>query len=53
METFSVPGGYKSFANNSYLHHYDLLGTGFHETKEQSVDLAIQDLQELVDAFPE
>jgi hypothetical protein len=48
VETFTVPEGYKSFANNSYHHHYDLLGTGFHENKEESVKLAVQDLRELV-----
>lgn len=53
VETFTVPGGYKSFANNSYLHHYDLLGIGFHVTKEQSVELAIQDLRKLIAAFPD
>ncbi|WP_066248362.1 hypothetical protein [Neobacillus drentensis] len=51
VEIFTVPDGYKSFAANSYLHHYDLLGTGFHSNKDESVKLAIQDLQEMMAAF--
>jgi hypothetical protein len=51
VEVFTVPEGYKSFANNSYLHHYDLVGAGFHENKEESVELALQDLREMMDAF--
>ncbi|MDF2790523.1 MAG: hypothetical protein K0S80_3624 [Neobacillus sp.] len=33
VEIFTVPEGYKSFANNSYHHHYDLLGFGVHKSK--------------------
>ncbi|MEH7085413.1 hypothetical protein V7139_22105 [Neobacillus drentensis] len=52
VEVFTVPEGYKSFANNSYLHHHDLEGTGFHENKEESIELALQDLREMIDACP-
>ncbi|WP_026568396.1 hypothetical protein [Bacillus sp. UNC41MFS5] len=51
VEVFTVPEGYKSFAYNSYLHHTDLEGTGFHEGKDKSVELALQDLREMMDAF--
>ncbi|MBT2738094.1 hypothetical protein [Bacillus sp. ISL-7] len=53
VEIFTVPEGYKSFARNSYLHHYDLSESGSHENKEESVNLAVQDLRELMAAFPE
>ena len=48
VEAFKVPGGYKSFANNSYSQHDDLLGTGFHMNKKESVQLSINDLRELM-----
>ncbi|WP_157406258.1 hypothetical protein [Neobacillus drentensis] len=50
VETFTVPEGYKSFANNSYHHHYDLLGRGFNQNKDESVKLVVQDLRELMAA---
>jgi hypothetical protein len=52
VEIFTVPEGYKSFARNSFLHHGDLLGSGFHENKEESINLAIKDLRELMEEFP-
>ncbi|MBT2701030.1 hypothetical protein J7E79_27445 [Bacillus sp. ISL-40] len=52
VEVFTVPEGYKSFARNSYLHHGDLLGSGFHENKEESINLAINDLHEWMEEFP-
>jgi len=51
VEIFTVPEGYKSFANNSIFHHYNLLGSGYHENKKESMDLAIKDLYELMEAF--
>jgi hypothetical protein len=52
VEIFKVPGGYKSFANNSFHHHYDLLGSGFHKNKKESVKLSIKHLRELMAAYP-
>ena len=52
VEIFTVPEGYKSFARNSFLHHGDLCGSGFHENKEESVNIAIKDLYELMEEFP-
>ncbi|MBT2726364.1 hypothetical protein J7E63_05335 [Bacillus sp. ISL-75] len=52
VEIFTVPEGYKSFARNSYLHHDELSGSGFHENKEESVNLAVNDLYELMEEFP-
>jgi hypothetical protein len=51
VETFTVPEGYKSFANNSFHHHFDLLGSGFHKSKKESVKLAVKDLRELMAGF--
>lgn len=51
VEIFTVPDGYKCFANNSLHHHYDLLGSGVHVNKKESVELAIKDLYELMEAF--
>lgn len=53
VEIFTVPEGYKSFARNSFLHHGELLGSGFHVNKEESVNLAINDLQVLMEENPE
>jgi hypothetical protein len=52
IEIFTVPEGYKSFARNSFIHQGDILGSGFDENKEESVNLAIKDLRELMVAFP-
>ncbi len=48
VEIFKVTEGYKSFAYSSSIHHYDLTGAGYHEEIEQSIELAIADLQELM-----
>ena len=53
VEIFTVPEGYKSFANNSLHHHFDLLGSGIHVNKKESVKLAVKDLRELMEANPE
>lgn len=51
VETFKDPSGYKSFARNSYLHHEDLLGLGVHTDKEESLQLAIMDLEDLMEEY--
>lgn len=51
VEIFKVPDGYKSFARNSYIHHDDLLGAGFHKDKNESRELAIKELHELMAGF--
>ncbi|MEH7481196.1 hypothetical protein V7157_08775 [Neobacillus drentensis] len=53
VEIFTVPEGYKSLANNSFPQHDELLGTGVHKNKKESVKLAIKDLRELMEAFEE
>jgi hypothetical protein len=51
VEVFKVPEGYKTIAMNSYIHHYYLEGSGAHEDKNESIELAIKDLQEQMEDF--
>lgn len=51
VEVFKVSEGFKSFARNSYIHHDDLLGSGVHKDKNESMELAIKELQEHMEDF--
>ena len=51
VEIFKVSEGFKSFARNSNIHHDDLLGSGVHKDKKESMDLAIKDLHEQIERF--
>ncbi|MEH7076561.1 hypothetical protein V7089_21850 [Neobacillus drentensis] len=53
VEIFTVPGGYKSFANCSFIQPDYLIGTGFHSTKKGSVMLAVKEFHGLLLALPE
>ena len=51
VEVFKVPEGFRSIAMNSHIHQQELVGTGFHEEKQTSMDLAIEELRELMVEF--
>ena len=48
VEVFKVAEGYKSFAHDNTVHHYNLEGYGVHGEKEKSVNLAVHDLEEII-----
>lgn len=48
VESFKVPEGYKSFAFSSKPAHENLTGCGFHKNKNESVQLAITDIRQLM-----
>jgi hypothetical protein len=51
VEVFKVHQGFKSFARNSNIHHDDVLGTGVHNDKNESMELALKELHEQMEDF--
>lgn len=48
VEAFKVPDGFKSFARNALRQQEDLIGSGTHRSKKESILFAIKDLKKSI-----